>query len=58
VDKDIKMEISGKMPLITFFGNMQEGKDEKERIWTGRGKKPWFKRSEMHGDLPSNFRKV
>jgi len=21
-------------------------------------KKPWFKKSEMHGDLPSNFRKV
>ncbi len=30
-------------------------KMKKERIGTGRGKKPWFKRSEMHGDLPTAF---
>jgi len=28
-------------------------KMNKERIWTGSGKKPRFKRSEMHGDLPT-----
>jgi parallel beta-helix repeat protein len=31
-NKNRKMEISGKMPLITFFGNGQEEKDEKEWI--------------------------
>lgn len=26
---------------------------KKERIWSGRSKKPRFKRSAMHGDLPT-----
>ncbi|KAF5433258.1 hypothetical protein C5S39_01895 [Candidatus Methanophagaceae archaeon] len=44
------------MPLIYFF--VIKWEDEKERRRGGRGKKPRFKRSEMHGDMPSNFEKV
>jgi len=33
-------------------------RDDTQLIGEYERTKPWFKKSEMHGDLPSNFEKV